>query len=162
MSQNKNKKLCHHCEGEIDKDALYCIFCGVDLGSNGLYGQVDAVPEPLYRHKGEEAFFDENQEKSHLDDSYVKPLFKQAQPQEEVFAVEESKGEPLSLFAMPFLMVGSLLFVFSLFLLFFSEDGYLTLKWDASFWFVYLLVSVPVIILGFKYSKNRSSSNLEE
>jgi hypothetical protein len=130
MNPKKNKKLCPHCEGEIDKDALYCLYCGADLGSNLTLQPAQEVPEPLYRAAPQET------------------------PKE---VVEEDIEEPSSsMLSLPLLLSGMLLLVFGLFLLFFSEDGYLTLTWDASFWFVYLLAGLPLLAFGWKLIKKDS------
>jgi hypothetical protein len=127
MNPKKNKKLCPHCEGEIDKDALYCLYCGADLGSNLTSEPSQEVPEPLYRSRVET-------------NSQQAPL-------------QEESQESSSAFSLPLLLSGVFLLVFGLFLLFFSDDGYLTLTWDASFWFVYLLAALPLIVLGLKLLK---------
>lgn len=129
MNPKKNKKLCPHCEGEIDKDALYCLYCGADLGSNLTLDSSKEVPEPLYRSKPQES------------------------TQEVVHEEDEDISASSSVMSLPLLLSGLLLLVFSLFLLFFSEDGYLTLTWDASFWFVYLLAGLPLALFGWKLLK---------
>lgn len=128
MNPKKNKKLCPHCEGEIDKDAIYCLYCGTELGSQNFESppqEQTQIPAPPYRTS--------------------------ARVEEKVEEHPEETQEPTLSFAL--LLVGSLLFVFALFLLFFSTDGQLTLKWDASYWFVYLLVAVPLFFFGLRLLK---------
>lgn len=131
MNPKKNKKLCPHCEGEIDKDALYCLYCGADLGSNLTLTSKDEIPEPLYRTSQQESFQD-----SVLRDEQ-----------------EDQEDQASSNLSMPIILSGTLLIVFGLFLLIFSDDGYLTLRWDASFWFVYLVIGLPLLAFGWKLLK---------
>ena len=107
---NKHKKLCPQCEGEIDKDALHCLYCGSDLGT--LQGTSPAVQE----------------------------------------RVAEAPSEPAtaSLFSLVLVLSGTLFLIYALFLLFFSTDGVLILRWDASYWFVYLFVALPLLIWGLR------------
>jgi hypothetical protein len=131
MNPKKNKKLCPHCEGEIDKDALYCLYCGADLGSNLTLTPKDEIPQPLYRSMHQESY--------------------------EESAIDDDKQEESALnFSMPVILSATLLIVFGLFLLIFSTDGTLTLTWDASFWFVYLLVGFPLLAFGWKLLKKET------
>lgn len=49
-----------------------------------------------------------------------------------------------------FLTIGSNLLMLGLLQLFFSDNGFLKLEWDSSYWFVYCLCAAPLVFLGFK------------
>lgn len=118
MNPKRNKKLCHNCDGEIDKDALFCLYCGTDLST-----QPQDVPPPPYT----------------------------AQAKEQIVPQEKPKSGALPL---ALLVPGAVFFVFSLFMLFFSNGDTLILEWDASYWFIYLLVSLPLLYLGVRLLKD--------
>jgi hypothetical protein len=48
------------------------------------------------------------------------------------------------------LSLGSNLFLLGIFQFFFSQGGFLRLEWDASYWFIYSLLSLPFLYLGIK------------
>jgi hypothetical protein len=48
------------------------------------------------------------------------------------------------------LSIGANLLTLGLLQLFFSDQGFLRLEWDSSYWFVYCLAALPLFFLGFK------------
>lgn len=133
MNSKRNKKLCWNCEGEIDKDAIHCLFCGTELKNN----PPATPPEPPYRAKMAPQ---KEEQKEAIANAPAKKSVEQ----------DDSRG------ALSFLLllVGAIFLAFSLFLLIFSSQGVLTLSWNASYWFVYLLVSLPCLFFGWKALRN--------
>jgi hypothetical protein len=54
------------------------------------------------------------------------------------------------LLTLVLLGAGAQLFLLAFFQLLFSSSGWLVLKWDARFWFLYLFASIPLLVLGGK------------
>ena len=51
---------------------------------------------------------------------------------------------------MALLMGGCFFFLFGCLLFLFSDNGYFTLRWSDSYWFVYLLIAIPMLYVGFR------------
>lgn len=56
----------------------------------------------------------------------------------------------LTLRALLLLLPGAIFLLFAMILILFSQDGHLSLQWNAKYWFVYLVVSAPMLYIGFK------------
>lgn len=56
-----------------------------------------------------------------------------------------------------FLMIGAHLFILGALLLFCSKGGVVTLEWSSRFWFLYCLISFPLLYFGGRMLKNQSS-----
>jgi hypothetical protein len=167
MSTKPKKKLCWNCEGNVSVKEVMCPYCGVSLHpstNGGKEGQKDHlnppyklvnpaheqhIPLPLYAPTAEET--------------------EESEPEKEVDQEEEKNHSKLPLFnsateaskvviTLALLIGGSIFFIFSLALLLFSDEGYLTLRWNGSFWFVYLLISIPMLIYGWKFIQTLDDS----
>lgn len=134
MNTKTNKKLCWNCEGSVEKDAVQCLYCGVTLtpsdedNDSSSLNSASAIPHPPYT-AGDNA------------------------PQNGLYSSETKQIKNSSnIIGLTFtlLLSGIVLFLFSLMLLFFSNDGVLTLQWDSDYWFIYLLISLPFLLLGWK------------
>ncbi|MDR3624150.1 MAG: zinc ribbon domain-containing protein [Chlamydiales bacterium] len=134
MNSKRNKKLCWNCEGEIDKDAIHCLFCGTELMDQEKIASKEP-PEPPYRQKRPPKSKEEVKEKVQV---LQEPI-------------QEVQNE--STFSFILLLMGAVFFAFSFFLLFFENKGILTLSWNASYWFVYLIISAPLFFFGWKILK---------
>lgn len=128
-TMKKNQKLCWNCEGEVDKDAIVCLFCGADLSAEAsipvapLYRAMPLAEEP----RGEPP---------------AKVLTKEA-----VAPTESAPSSPVALF---FLLPGAIFLLFSLLLVFFSADGVLTLQWSSRTWYLYFAASLPLFYFGYR------------
>ena len=66
-------------------------------------------------------------------------------------AIEQSSDEGRSSFwPILLLSIGGNLLTIGLLQLFFSDNGFLKLEWDSSYWFVYCLAAAPLFYFGFK------------
>lgn len=141
MSPKTKKKLCWHCEGSVSVDNDTCPYCGVNIASvtpsdslplKAPYATVGEsvtdLPEPPYPSSKKEA--EETEEEQH---SISQELRHTA-------------------FAINMVGIGSILILFGLVLLIFSDpNGILTLHWNGSYWFIYPLIGVPLVYLGWKF-----------
>lgn len=125
VKTKKRQKLCHNCDGDVDLDVIVCPFCAADLR--------EERPEQTIR--------------SPYLSSSITP---EPPPKEEASAssLEEESSSPV----MPLLLgsLGCQLFLFGFFLLFFSHDGELVFRWDATKWSLYVLLSLPALFFGYR------------
>lgn len=137
MNTKTKKKLCWNCEGEVLLTVTNCPFCGVN---------VEAVEDPLtppYKPT----------ENAEIPPSPYTPKAPQPQEEEEEAAETDPKNLLLSL---AFLLVGAAFAIFGLVLwLFADQTGHLTLRWNGHYWYVYLLISLPLLFLGWKATREK-------
>lgn len=142
------KKLCWNCEGQVELDVENCPFCGVYLGPlpSRENGRTDSsLLTPPYKIVETE------------EDSPLQPPYKQTSLSTPLENSEKASVLPIesgTLYALTFLSAGTLLFFFSLVLLLFSEEGTLTLRWNGKLWYCYLLSALPLLYLGWRFSKS--------
>lgn len=123
MSPIPKQKLCWHCEGSVFVHEENCPYCGVYLNP--------------------EAEKEDEFSSIELDDSHDE--------------ITHKRDETDTLFSflkpLTMLLLGSTLSVFSLILFLFNQNGVFTLQWNADAWYLYLLVSLPLLWLGWKSLK---------
>ncbi len=150
MSAIPKKKLCWNCEGNVAWHEEDCPYCGVCVKGPHLEESSKEQRRPSHisalnpPYRLEQALttgiprspFDIEEDKEEVEDE--KPI-------EPIRRVEPSSLLPLLL-----LLLGSLSFVFGLILLLFSKDGVLTLRWNGDYWYLYLLVAIPLLGMGWR------------
>ena len=148
MKPKKRQKLCHNCEGEIDLDVIVCPFCAADLREE----------KPEQRRAPYSASFMHTNAQTNQS-LYPSARRVQQEPVEESepieqpleAAIEEEEGETKNIFRPTiFFTLGVQLFLFGFLMLFFSHKGVVILKWDAHFWYGYVLASIPFLYFGYK------------
>lgn len=148
MEKKKNLKLCSNCDGQIELDAIFCPYCGAETtvkrpvadNKNLATPSKSLSPEetlsslypPPYKPKG-----------------YDAPIDKEAAVAEEEVAVAES-GKSSLLWPIVFLSIGFNFLLIGLFLLLFAGREELVFRWHTHFWFIYLLISLPLVFLGYR------------
>jgi len=144
-SANLNKKLCWNCEGNVEKEAVQCLYCGVTLTPSY---EDEAPPYQISSQQSTSIPFP--------------PYNSSETNQEGIQPIHPSLGSTAEshIISIPFalLLSGIVLFLFSLILLFFSKDGVLTLKWNAHYWFLYLVIALPLLLFGWKLLKTPEDS----
>lgn len=136
MTVTEKKKMCWSCEGNVPFSAETCPFCGVSL--EHITPQKDyKSPYRLAKPEETEAI-------------PVAPIAKSddtAEMEEDPLASQTKKVmitlACLSIGVM-FLIFGTVLFLFS------GSDGMLVLKWDGHYWYVYLVIGLPLLIVGWR------------
>jgi len=148
MKQNKRQKLCYHCEGEVDLEVIFCPFCGTDLleESNGAEESEKIDPDAAFRT------LSEKQSNSSL---YPPPYLPKSSvdddaPEEVQDLEEEIEKEKSAFLPLIFLSMGAWLLALAVLLFVFSKNGFVTLRFDAKMWLVYLLISAPLLFAGSK------------
>lgn len=146
MKTKKRQKLCHNCEGDVDLDVIVCPFCAADLReerkeqpfSNPYLSASFPSTSSLYPPKGEKE----------------EPLEVEKELEQEPLLNEKEEEESSLVWPLLFGSFGCQLFLFGLFLLFFSQDGELVLRWDAAKWYLYFLFSAPLLFFAYQKWKN--------
>jgi hypothetical protein len=87
-----------------------------------------------------------------IEDHFPPPPTPQVEEDVEEEEVTVRQGNILPLL---FLMIGAHLFMLGALLLFCSRDGFVTLQWSSRFWFVYCLVSFPLLYFGIRILKSQ-------
>lgn len=183
MRQVDRTKVCWNCEADVSHEATYCPFCGTDLLTStvetskpapsadkkfvdqSLTESLASLYKPPYSVRNqqglgvpderEEAPFKEAapQKEDPLFQSYEQMELEEQHEPEEVVEEEETVRRG-SILPLLFLMIGAHLFILGALLLFCSKEGVVTLQWSSRFWFVYCLVSFPLLYVGSRTLKN--------
>jgi len=149
MSNVEKKKLCWNCEGSVLRSVSNCPYCGV------------------YIYPEEEEEEDANSRSRPIDPPYKPQEFPKDQIPQAPYAqpmsaaaihdATDSQERPLTqqtanwkmiMAPLFFLLSGSVFFLFGFLMLLFSNNGLFTLQWNANYWYLYLLVSVPFLYFG--------------
>ncbi len=151
MSAIPKKKLCWNCEGRVALADENCPYCGVYLSSSALLNNQDenATHVAPYRTSSEKTIpaspYNLNREEQDQQDEESNEI----QQEEALNSTQKSSLMPFVL-----LLAGSVFLTFGLILLIFSNQGTLTLQWNASYWFVYLAIAGLFLITGWRSLRN--------
>lgn len=155
--------MCPSCDGRIDFEAEICPYCAQQQtvekfaqqmplferqslqesltslytppysGKRALFAPSDKEEQAMYKNVTEESFQDP-----------LKAISTAAA------ANENRKEEASSLWPTVCMVAAANLLTLGLLQLFFSENGFLRLEWDSSYWFLYCLFSLPLFFLGIR------------
>jgi hypothetical protein len=144
MKGPERQKMCSNCDGRIPYEATQCPYCfaalpvdplvqGSLFKSSSTNESLGALYTPPYTAKPAET-----EEK--------KPFFKQSEPSK----LSSPKIDPNNKGFLPILLLtlGGNLLALGLLQLFFSEQGVVKLEVNASYWFLFILVSIPLFYFG--------------
>lgn len=149
MSAVPKKKLCWNCEGNVSANIDNCPYCAVYLHPSEL--EENASWNPSYRSSKKEEIPPPPYQ--------IRVDGEQTQERTEEF-LEEGRffnwhvlfaQLKRDIFPILFLMMGSIFFLFGIVLLLFSQNGTLTLQWQESHAFYFLLFAFPLIGFGWKF-----------
>jgi len=160
MQQNQRTKICPNCEGNIALHESICPYCGSSVfEENQIFSK--KLPEndsckslsyeetlaslypPPYKPKAIEPAFEQKQEKQ-IQEPFENRIDENSE-EETTIKEPQSALLPTVLF-----WAGINIFVFSFILLIFSKDGFLHLSWNASYWYLYALLAIPLLYYGYK------------
>lgn len=137
MKKN-DKRICWNCEGEVSLHLPDCPYCGAELSApNSSFAPPRELGDPFQTapNTGNRKIEQKEWEEA-LDTT----------PKQKVTSLP-GKGDWISLIL---LLPGVVFALFGLLLLFFSEEGVLTLHWNKNLAFFYFLGAVPLIFLGWR------------
>ncbi len=152
MSETQKKKLCWNCEGRVSFTQENCPYCGVYLSPTTEGDGKDANLIPPYKMASVE------------EEVPAAPYGKTATTSTAAESVlpltdEKPKDDIRTLIVtMAMLIMGSGLFLFAIVLMLFSEEGSFVLRWQSDNWYIYLMLSFPMLFLGWRYLQNISES----
>jgi len=155
MNAPAKKRLCWNCEARVSLSEENCTYCGVYLSPATFPGlqQDEEIPAPMYKPE----------EETSIPKSPYGEMFEEHSAQKmshahhkQLPAAPELIFEPLKSVALSLgmLLGGSVFLMFGLILFLFSAENTFTLQWDATYWYVYLLVSAPMLYFGWLRSRN--------
>ena len=169
--------MCTSCDGRIPLDVDVCPYCAVDLKSTvvpasrvkelhhqSLQDSLTSLYPPPY---GKNSHFlspsEEKKEAIHFNKS--EPV-KDPMAEKRFNHTSPSLGAPTipidsavdanidhgknGFWPILLLSIGTNLLVLGLLQLFFSDNGFLQLEWNSSYWFIYCLAALPLFFFGFK------------
>lgn len=150
-SPSLKQKLCWNCEGSVSSQIENCPYCGVYLSpeeesSNSL------LKSPYPYRQSEEAL------------TIPKPPYiaqeEEQQPEDDQRIAEEAEDNgsfEVSDVILPLISLTSaaVFGLFALALTLFSNEGFLTLKWNADYWYIYAASAFLSLIVGW-FSLRRS------
>lgn len=155
MGANRNTQLCWSCEGDVHVHAFQCPHCGADLSPqeqstsmfappykpSEAFAQGNSFPEAPYARAGY------SPEATISDEEWEGVAPNESAHQEGIEKQNKAKILVLTTFL---LSVGSLSLIFGLILALFSQDGVLTLRWNSSYWPLYLGLSAFSLFYGWQ------------
>ena len=165
MRTEEKKKLCSNCDGSIPREVAFCPYCGSVQSEDNEANLFSSPYSPPY--SAQTSLFNEEERKEPM---ARKSEYKEADKKgaQQNFGLsnalpnipEEQETEQVSgsiFWPTLFLCVGSNLLVLGFLQLFFSDNGFLRLEWNSSYWFIYCLISVPLLFFGFKKATRLSA-----
>jgi hypothetical protein len=167
MSAVPQKKLCWNCDGNIPREVDNCPYCRVYLHATELeedsswnptyrFSKTEEIPSPLYQAQSE---YEEAREQEDTL-SLVQNNTGQRDQTEDVLMWSVTFAQlKRDVFPLLFLMMGSVFFLFGVVLLLFSQNGTLTLQWQGSDAFYFLLFALPLIGFGWKFLQQLDSDD---
>lgn len=141
--------MCPNCDGRIAYDATQCPYCfatlqvPLDTNQGSLFSLQDSLYAPPYK-----SVTPTPEEK--------KPMPPASRAEAAILTPEaaEETTEVKAFWPILLLTLGINLFTFGLLQFFFSDNGIVKLEISSSFWFLYMLVSIPLFYLGFKKAEH--------
>lgn len=160
--------MCSNCDGRIPVEAENCPYCAVDLKEaavktshqsiqdslTALYTPPYAKNSSLPRQQQQTFSFQSLQTPK---DPMVEKRFNSSSPSlgapmipTDTNADANAQESRNGFWPILFLSIAANLLMLGLLQLFFSDNGFLRLEWDSSYWYVYCLAALPLFYFGFK------------
>jgi hypothetical protein len=161
MTKKNDKRLCWNCEGNVSHHLAQCPYCGVDLtqpaareessfkgfGTPFQSAPRSDIPQSPYERSQTKDFavtVTEEEWNSTLNAGKEHP--KQA---------DASLTAKKEMMAFLLLLPGIVFFLFGLALIFFSNEGILTLRWNQDVAYFYFLGAFPLLYLGWRACRGK-------
>lgn len=148
MKPKKRQKMCYNCEGEIDLDVIVCPYCAADLREEKPEQQ-----RPSYNPAASVKNLNTQQSlyPSHYAPKPPQEALEERAPEEAQETALQPEEETKNIFVPTILLtLGAQLLLFGLLMFFFENKGFMSLKWDARIWFIYIFASIPLLIFGYR------------
>ncbi|MBS0649046.1 MAG: hypothetical protein JSS10_07495 [Verrucomicrobia bacterium] len=151
MKPVDRQKICPNCDGRIAYDATQCTYCFATLPqdntSSKIFGSsqdnLTAIYTPPYPTKAE---------------TEPKTTSKAAvYPEKESPLTENAPTDVKSFWPLLLLCLGGNLLTLGILQFFFSDRGVVRLEINGSYWFLMVLLSLPLLYLGLKNASKNDS-----
>ena len=143
MKPVDRQKICPNCDGRIPYDAAQCTYCFATLQVDNSSSKLFSSPEtPLYTPPYS-----------------AKLATEPSQPRATVKSVSPENTEVTdaqSFLPILCLILGGNLLTLGILQFFFSDHGVVRLEINGSYWFLMLLVSLPLFYYGLKSSNQKN------
>lgn len=144
MNPKPKVKLCWNCEGRVSLRDENCPYCAVYLHPESNVEDEDEDDEsphtPPYRMIS-------IQEEEEIPKA---PYAQEVIPSKEISSIIPASELKRNLMPLVLLLFGSVFLLFGFILLLFSQDGILTLRWNANIWYVYEILAIPLLYFGWR------------
>lgn len=155
MEGSVKQKLCWNCEARVDFGVESCPSCGVYLSTSPLLEQTASVESnystPPYRYVANEQETQIPESPYNFQESVTQPSFTEVtSPSKQAEISITPATWKIELMPMGLLLAGSIFSLFGLVLLLFATNGELILRWNAEYWYLYLLLGVPFLTFGWR------------
>jgi hypothetical protein len=178
MHPRDRQKMCTSCDGRIPFDAELCPYCASQQASSAapmksakeihhqsLQDSLTSLYTPPYVGKSA-GFMNSASEKREVSNISKPEPLKELMAEKRFNHSSATLGVPTipietaeeqhvdegrsSFWPILLLSIGANVLTVGLLQLFFSDNGFLRLEWDSSYWFVYCLAALPLFFFGFK------------
>ncbi|MFN3135769.1 MAG: hypothetical protein ACK44H_09410 [Candidatus Kryptonium sp.] len=144
MKPVERQKMCPNCDGRIPYDATQCPYCFTvqQMDSNSSKSSSQTSSDPL------SALYPPPYPRSIESFDSKTSVKTTALPESTDQAITDSDSIPF--WSILMLTLGSNLLTLGILQFFFSDHGVLLLEMNASYWFLMVLVAIPLIFFGLK------------
>ena len=178
MNPKDRQKMCTSCDGRIPYDNAICPYCASEQNSavapvnqvkelhhQSLQDSLTSLYSPPYSGKSAGLMSPQAEKKDipninkfeSLKEPMAEKRFNNSSsvlgiPTIPVDASEEhhASEDKSSFWPILLLSIGANLLTLGLIQLFFSDNGFLRLEWNSSYWFAYCLAALPLFFFGFR------------
>ena len=141
------QKMCPNCDGRIPQESTQCPYCFAQLSADSSAPKSTSVADPL---------------SALYPPPYSTEAKTTAQKSSSVAAdpasQAESPSDSIPFWSILMLALGSNLLTLGILQFFFSDRGVLRLEMNASYWFLMVIVSIPLIYLGLRNLASKKQS----
>lgn len=154
MTTRPKKKMCWNCEGNVNLTDEMCPYCGVAVSQISLDSKEDnqsLQTSSSYRLAKPSSNYNIPSSPYGIKETGV-PKEAQNEPEEQppVDLSEPENQSKTIVVTMALMMAGGVFFLFGWVLLLFAQNGYLTLRWNESLWYIYILLALPMLYFGYR------------
>lgn len=155
MKAKTKTKLCWNCEGSVAINQENCPYCSVYLSppnyDESSEEEVEEISPPYRMTTSKE---DQQVPASPFSTDDPQHTNEEPAPKDNVEAlaapsVSETDMKAV-LLPLTLLLAGSVTLLFGVIMLLFSNQTTLTLQWNGSYWFAWMLSAVPLLFFGWK------------
>ncbi len=143
MKPVERQKICPNCDGRIPQESTQCPFCFAQLQVDSSNLKSAPAVDPL--------------------SALYPPPYSGLEPKTVIKTaaaetVHEASADSIPFWSILMLALGSNLLTLGILQFFFSDHGVLRLEMNASYWFLMVIVSIPLVYFGLKNLSSRKQS----